>query len=242
LELADKFIHGVLITLSIDKKIESSFGITKKIARQEIVELFQTNDLGLWKGKEAEKVLCVCHIIGIFMSLVAHSGQKFLWLCDQDSINPDGITRDFSHTQKILGHCLLMYSENLYEIYGFAKPFKQDIATTDLLSVTDFSAGIVQEIMQHALKCKNIQLSPEKEKLAKWMGTKSNTLIKVNFALTKDNNSSFSLKTMIIKKGNTNNNSLVARYLLSNLPIKSFSAPPIWCTATIGMSSTYNYI
>lgn len=181
LSLADNFIHGALITISVDQRIPSLFGVEKKESHDQIVEIFRKNYLGEWKGKESEKVLRVCHAISIFMSLVAFSGQKILWLCDHDSINVDGKKRDFSHTQNIFGHCLAMYSDNLYEIYGFAKPFEKDAGTTDLLSLADFSAGIIQEILQSEVAKKDIKLSDDKAKLAKWMGTDSSFLTKANF-------------------------------------------------------------
>jgi hypothetical protein len=185
LDLTDKFIHGLLLTISIDQGIQSLFGLDKKVAHSEIIELLNRNGLGEWKGKEAEKLLRVCHAIGVFMSLVAYPDQKFIWLCDNDSINENGKLRDFSHTQKVLGHCLAMYSDNKYQTYGFAKPLKNDSGTTDLLSVTDFSAGIIQEILQSEIKLKDVQFSEEKAKLAKWMGTESNFLTKVNLIFTK---------------------------------------------------------
>jgi len=83
------FIHGALITISVDQRIPSLFGLEKKEAHDQIVELFRKNDLGEWKGKESEKVLRVCHAISVFMSLVAFSDQKILWLCDHDSIIVD---------------------------------------------------------------------------------------------------------------------------------------------------------
>lgn len=180
LEIANKYIHGVLITVSIDQKIESVFGVKKKDAHNEITELLHKNNLGEWKGKEAEKLLRVCHIIAVFMSILAKPKQKFLWLCDHDAINTDGKRRDYSHTQLVLSHCLAMYSNNSYDIYGFAKPFEQDAGTSDLLSLSDFAAGVTQEILQSKLKLKNVEFSEEKAKLAKWMGTESNYLQKVN--------------------------------------------------------------
>ncbi len=185
LDLSNDYIHGFLLTISVDKNIESVFGFNKKESHRDIVNLLKDSDLGEWKGNEAEKVLRVCHAISIFMSVLAYTDQKFLWLCDKDSINEDGNSRDFSHTQHILGHCLSMYSDNLYEIYGFAKPFEKDAGTTDLLSITDFSAGIIQEVLQEKIKGKKINVSDEKEKLLKWMGTNSSFLTKLNLVFMK---------------------------------------------------------
>ena len=199
LSLADNFIHGALITISVDQRIPSLFGFEKKEAHDQIVELFRKNDLGEWKGKESEKVLRVCHAISVFMSLVAFSDQKILWLCDHDSINVDGKKRDFTHTQKIFGQCLAMYSDNLYKIYGFAKPFKKDAGTTDLLSLADFSAGIIQEILQSEVAKKNVELSDEKAMLARWMGTESAFLTKVNLAFVQQDDGDWGVGSVNIQ-------------------------------------------
>jgi hypothetical protein len=185
LDVADKLIHGLLITISIDKNIESVFGLNKKNTHQELVTLLQNNDLGLWKGNEAEKLLRVCHPIAIFLSVLATNGQKLLWLCDHDSINSNGNSRDFTHTQKTLVKTLPIYSDNKYEILGFAKPFENDPGTSDLLSLTDFTAGAIQEVLQNELSGKNINVSDEKGKIIKWMGTDSQFLKKINFAFSK---------------------------------------------------------
>lgn len=196
LELSNKYVHGLLLTISIDQNIESLFGLNKREAQNTIIELFKKNGLGEWKGKEAEKVLRVCHAISVFMSLISYPDQKILWLCDHDSINSDGKKRDFSHTQKIFAHCLSMYSNNLYDIYGFAKPFENNAETSDLLSITDFAAGTIQEILQSKLKGKNIQLTEEKAKLAKWMGTTSEFLTKVNLVFTKQQGEEWGVGTV----------------------------------------------
>ncbi|REG85852.1 hypothetical protein [Marinomonas pollencensis] len=200
LSFSDNFIHGALITISVDQRIPSLFGLNKREAHDQIVELFRMNDLGEWKGKESEKILRVCHAISVFMSLIAYSGQKILWLCDHDSINADGKKRDFTHTQNIFGRCLAMYSDNLYEIYGFAKPFKKDAGTTDLLSLADFSAGIMQEILQHEVLKKSVELSDEKARLARWMGTKSSLLTKVNLAFIQKDDGGWGVRSVNIQE------------------------------------------
>jgi hypothetical protein len=78
-----------------------------------------------------------------------------------------------------------MYSDNLYEIYGFAKPFKNDAGTTDLLSLADFSAGIIQEILQ--------------SEVARWMGTESAFLTKVNLAFVQQDDGDWAVGSVNIQ-------------------------------------------
>ncbi|KKN00156.1 hypothetical protein LCGC14_1140730 [marine sediment metagenome] len=185
LDAADALIHGLLLTISIDKNIQSMFGQNKTDGHSKIIELLKTNGLGQWKGNEAEKLLRICHPIGILLSVMGDDGKKIFWMCDHDSINAEGKERDFSHTQKVLFQASKMYSDNEYKIFGFAKPFNKDHGTSDLLSLTDFSAGAIQELLQSEITGKDINVTIEKEKIMKWMGTKSKFLKKANIVFTK---------------------------------------------------------
>lgn len=200
LYLADNFVHGALITILVDKKIPSMFGANKHRTHQEIRDLLQENGLGKWRGGVPEKLLRVSHAIGVFMSLLAHSGQRVMWLCDHDSINEEGKDRGFAHTQKIFAHCLNMYCDNIHLEIGFAKPFFDDAGTSDLLSLTDFSAGIMQEIIQSKMLSRDLELSNEKAKLAEWMGTKSAFLTKINLVFLRDESDGVSVRTVNIQK------------------------------------------
>lgn len=185
LELADTYIHGVLFTLSIESNLDTVFGLSKKDAHRELSETLEKNKLGVWKGKDAEKLLRICHPLAMFMSLLSHDGQKFIWLCDHDTINADGKSRNFSHTQEVFSHVLNMYSDVKYDIYGFAKPFSDDSTTTDLLSLTDLTAGVIQEYLQEVVVGKDLEPTTEKKMLVEWLANKSKYLLKYNFIITK---------------------------------------------------------
>ena len=109
LELIDNFIHGAIITVAIDRRIETVFGAQKKQAQSVMVKQLQDEGLGEWHGPGAEKVLRVANIIAAFASLLTHEGQRLVWYSDKDTINVDGTKRDFKHTQQILGRVLGMY-------------------------------------------------------------------------------------------------------------------------------------
>lgn len=200
LNLTNKYIHGLLLTISIDKNIKSCFGSDRKESHKKIQDILSKNNLGKWKGHDAEKVLRVCHAISVLMAVLGYSGQKILWLCDNDSINEEGKNRDFTHTQQIFCHCLSMYSDNLYENYGFAKPFEKDSGTTDLLSITDLAAGTIQEILQNKLKNKEIALTKEREALVRWMGRESQFLCKLNYLYSKKEDNMWNINKIDIEE------------------------------------------
>jgi hypothetical protein len=185
LELVDKYIHGALVTVSIDRNIETVFGLNKHVSHKQIVEQLSNQGFNGWKGKDAEKLFRILHPLCMFVSILGHSGQKTLWLCDNDAINEDGRLRSFDDTQKIYGNVLKMYCDYEFDITGFAKPFKNDPLTSDLLSVTDFAAGTIQDILQSHIKQNDYLGNDTKIKLVKWMAKESGFLSKINLFITK---------------------------------------------------------
>ncbi|MGK9003713.1 hypothetical protein ACR6JC_03935 [Citrobacter europaeus] len=182
----DHFIHGLLVTVSIEKEITNIFSDGSKSSLDRVSKLLQQYGCGEWKNKEAEKVLRIVHIISFYISLLCHSGQKILWMCDNDSINESGKKRDFSSTQKLLMKCLPMYSENTYEIFGFCRSFERDHLYGDFLSVADFAAGIVQDILSAEFKGMPSEIDDSKIEPLKWIGKKSRFLSKLNIRVFRD--------------------------------------------------------
>jgi len=185
LRIADTCVHGVLVTISVERCIPSLFGPEKRSARQGIVDLLLSNNLGKWKPNEAEKLLRVCHAIAMFLALLTHSGQKFLWMSDEEAITQDGGGRTFENTQQVVLHALRMYTDNEYEIYGFAKPFEKEPFTSDLLSLADFAAGAIQDVLQ-SLKTDDVKDNMGKRQIIRWLGTSSPFLSKLNLIFKMD--------------------------------------------------------
>ena len=185
LRISNQYIHGVLVTVSVEKCVPSLFGPEKGAAQRGLVDLLSANDLGQWGCGEAEKLLRICHPIAMFLALLTHSGQKFLWMTDRDAITDDGSKRTFENTQRIFLHALRMYTDNEYEIYGFAKPFEKEPFTSDLLSLADFAAGAIQDVLQH-LKARSVRDHAGKRQIIRWLGTPSASLQKVNILFQMD--------------------------------------------------------
>jgi hypothetical protein len=180
LQIVDNFIHGVLVTVAIEKRIGTVFGKHRKDAHRSIEEQLVALDLGQWKGGTAEKMLRVSHAIAVFTALTTHEGQRLLWYCDYDAINEDGKKRHFEHTQQIFGRVLGMYCKHKFDILGFGKSFKEKSHLDDLLSVSDFAAGAVQDLLQaHESGGAEISGGKEKEALFRWVATQARYLSKV---------------------------------------------------------------
>jgi hypothetical protein len=186
LHLVDNFIHGAVITIAIDKEIDTVFGVSKKVTYPIIEEQLVTMGLGKWKGAIGEKVLRICHSIALFTALTTRENQRLLWYCDKDSINENTQDRSFTDTQKIFIQILGMYSKHKFDLIGFGKSFDDKSHLDDLLSIPDFAAGVVQDVLQaHKTNDNNIPGGQEKIALLKWMAKQGKFLSKITIQISR---------------------------------------------------------
>ncbi len=185
LKISDKYIHGVLVTISVEKGIPSLFGPQRGDAQQEIVNLLAINDFGKWKPNVAEKLLRIYHALAMFLAVLTHSGQKVLWMSDRDATNEDTRQRTSENMQSLFVQILSMYTDNVYDIAGFAKPFVGEPFTSDLLSIADFAAGAIQDVLQ-SLKSNDVADNVGKRQIIRWLGTSSPFLSKLNLIFKMD--------------------------------------------------------
>jgi hypothetical protein len=187
LSLVENYVHGALVTVAIDKEVESLFGPSKKEGHQLIESMLAEEKLGLWKGEVAEKMLRVCHSIAVFAALTTKNGQRFMWHCDNDSINEDAKNHDFKDTQQIFGRVLNLYTKNNFEIFGFGKSFEKKSHMDDLLSVADLAAGVMQDVLQaNKTGSSEIPGGDEKKLLLNWMAKQGKWLTKINLHIGKN--------------------------------------------------------
>lgn len=186
LRIVDNFIHGAVITIAIDKQIDTVFGVSKKEAHPFIQEQLSNMGLGKWKGAAGEKVLRVCHSIALFAALTTRENQRLLWYCDNDAINENARDRGFADTQQIFLRALGMYSKHKFDLVGFGKSFDGKSHLDDLLSIPDFAAGVVQDLLKsHKTGDDNISGGAEKIALLNWMATKSKFLSKITIQISR---------------------------------------------------------
>lgn len=186
LHLVDNFIHGAVITIAIDKQIDTVFGVSKKETYPIIEEQLAAMGFGKWKGATGEKVLRVCHSIALFAALTTRESQSLLWYCDKDAINENARDRGFADVQKIFLRTLGMYSKHKFDLVGFGKSFDDKSHLDDLLSIPDFAAGVVQDLLQ-AYKTSEDNISGGEEKIAllKWIATQGKFLSKITVQISR---------------------------------------------------------
>ena len=185
LQLIDNYIHGAVITVAVEKQIETLFGTSKQEAQASIVEQLGSMGFGEWKGPDAEKVVRVCHMLAIFVSLMTSSNQRLLWYCDEDAINVDGNSRNFTGTQKLFTAILGMYATHALDVVGFAKSFQEKSYLDDLLSVADLAAGVVQDLLQGHATGENIPGGEEKVQVIQWIARPAPFLSKINIQISR---------------------------------------------------------
>lgn len=138
-------IPGFLCTLAVDKRIKTVFGPPVKNSRQTLSRILGSEGLGQWKPDVAEKLLRIIHFTAFLTALLAHDGQKILWMTDHDAICPS----PESHRQllSLFARVLAIYTRPGCEfpLIGGAVPFQpRDLGTLDLLSATDLVAGSIE--------------------------------------------------------------------------------------------------
>ena len=186
LHLIDDYIHGVVVTIAIDKRIRTVFGTSEKKAHVFIEKQLASMDLGHWKGSTAEKMLRVCHAIAVFAALTTQEKQRLLWYCDDDAINEDGRDRSFEHTRNIFVRVLSMYCQHELDIVGFGKSFAGKSHLDDLLSIPDLAAGVVQDLLQaHDTGSDAVPGCTEKEALIRWLASQGRFLSKITIRISK---------------------------------------------------------
>lgn len=183
LKIVDNFVHGVIVTVAIDKKVVTVFdGNTPVWVSDQIAAL----GFGKWKPNEAEKVMRICHAAAAFLSVLTSEGQRVLWYCDDDSIHQNGHGHTADDTRQMSLKALGMYCAHQFDAIGTGVSFKDKSFLDDLLSVADLKAGIVSDLLTaQALEADNIPGGIGKQQVMRWVGTQSSHLTKLTIQVEK---------------------------------------------------------
>lgn len=199
LDAADNSIEGLLFTVCIDRKISSVFDVDKNEARKKLIPLLINNNRGDWKINEGEKLLRICHPLALLISQLTTPYQKITWISDSDSINTNGIRRNFSDTEKIFKDCIKRYSPSHSSNCYLKVIDPKNLKLIDALSLTDLAAGLTQEALSKFLHQKNHEvLTIEKQHILKWLQRVSPKLLKINFIFIEKNKSEFEVGTFTL--------------------------------------------
>jgi len=79
-----------------------------------------------------------------------------------------------------------MYSKHKFDVVGFGKSFDGKSHLDDLLSIPDFAAGVVQDLLQaHKTGNDNIPGGDEKIALLRWIATQGKFLSKITIQISR---------------------------------------------------------
>lgn len=137
------YVNGYLLTVVVEKSVRSIFGTDRKATHDFMTKTLIENGFGKWKPDVAEKILRVTHFAAYLVALLSRTGQKVIWMTDNDAIAPTN--ERFEDVLKLFGNLLHHYCKHELSTIGGAVPFKEKTPEfLDLLSATDVVAGSVE--------------------------------------------------------------------------------------------------
>ncbi len=141
-------IPGLLVTILIDKKIGSLFTFENHLDTSS-PEFMQFKH---WKRNTFEKLLRVIHFVSCFLNGLSRENQDVLWFIDEDEIVAN--ENRLKEFVKIFGQICSNYLKhglgNLRIGTTKSDTGRRDIE--DLVSVTDFAAGALCQVLSDYLK------------------------------------------------------------------------------------------
>lgn len=190
LTLLDNTVPGILVTVIVDKKIKSMFG--DKVPSYVFEEL-ESIGLNQWKPRITEKVLRITHIVAYLVALLSKSGQKILWVTDHDAIAANLATHN--KLGELLHKVLALYTENKYNLIGYATPFQErSLAQLDFLSCADIAAGSVEHYFtRKSKKPDDFKIKSEADKVLSWLGYNGISLKKHTVIMEKNKDGSINM-------------------------------------------------
>lgn len=150
---ANNYINGLLVTIIVDKRINSTFGLNLKGNRKKLKETLQEQNMDLWKDKVFLKLIYIIHTISYFAKLLGVKDQKFFWMTDNDAIVANDKMKD--GCANLLQNLMNEYCGiDFFSFFGYATPFDDntELDFTSLLSISDLVAGALSDYFQHTEK------------------------------------------------------------------------------------------
>jgi hypothetical protein len=138
------YVPGFLLTLVVDKRLKSVFGPADKESRQQRMRALQEFGYKSAKYDTIEKALRVTHTAAYLTALLAHQGQKLLWMSDHDAICANQEIHE--SLLRLFQNALGLYTLKTFPLLGGVRPFaERDTNHLDLLSAADVTAGALAQ-------------------------------------------------------------------------------------------------
>jgi hypothetical protein len=184
---AQNLINGLVLTVVVEKEIDSLFIDGKLNSSKVLQEALAKIGMSYLKPAVAEKLFRVTHYLSFLITLLSKEGQKVFWMTDNDAIaaNTERFKDALSYFSRVLGH----YSQKKYALVGGAVPFEEkDSSFLDLLSIPDLVGGAVENYLTNKSRGGEGEFSvkPGSEVILKWLANQGISLKKHTMIIRKD--------------------------------------------------------
>lgn len=166
LKLADLSVCGLLVTVIVDKGVETLHGNNGRKTRQYVCKTLAEHDLGVWAADVAEKLGRVVHLVAYLIALLSRAGHKVLWMTDHDAIAPN--EAQFQSALRMFASVLDLYADHGFELVAGALPDK--MLGRDLLSLADLAAGATEHLYTHTRNRRQHRHKDAVTQILEWLG------------------------------------------------------------------------
>ena len=142
------YLPGFLLTLAVEKKALQAYAPTSKETSVLLEAGLKSVGVEGRKPRVNAKLANVVELVAFLTALLGKDGQKVFWMTDHDEISPTNAKHGetLKAFQVLLG--VFCRDGQAFSSIGGALPFEErDLATLDLLSVTDICAGALAEYL-----------------------------------------------------------------------------------------------
>lgn len=192
LNVVNMMIHGLLVTLVVDKNIKGLFGDKRKI----LAAVNKSSDYK-WKNPDLlEKMMVVASIVAYFLKLLVEANHKVFWLTDNDPIFAnDKVGKVTSQT---VGNILESFCRPFkFKTFGYGKSGdfeKFDLFSfIDALSLTDITGGAMNHYLTKFYTAKEtcteetFEIKSGADKVTRWLTYQGFLLNKMNLMIRAEN-------------------------------------------------------
>lgn len=166
LKLADHCVCGLLVTVIVDKSVETLHGGDGRRTRQYVCDTLAEYDLGVWTADVAEKLGRIVHLVAYLIALLSRDGHKVVWMTDHDSIAPNAA--QFQSALRMFKSILDLYAGHRFELIAGSLPDK--MMGRDLLSLADLTAGATEYLYTRTKTKRQHRHKDAVSQIWQWLG------------------------------------------------------------------------
>ncbi|MGB7768370.1 MAG: hypothetical protein WBN22_05890 [Verrucomicrobiia bacterium] len=186
LRICNNLLPGMIVTVVVEKNIETLFGTVKKTTHEHVLQQLEASGYGKWNADVAEKLLRIVHLVSYLITLLTTDGQNILWMTDNDSIASNETL--YENTRRLFASTLAAYSKKKYGKIGCALPLNDSQNFSNLLSIPDLVGGAIEHYLSREQKMEDLTIKEEADQILMWHTEQGISLKKYAFIFRKSEN------------------------------------------------------